>query len=363
MNILLLATHFNIGGISKYLTNLSRGLVRKGHNVVIASSAGDFILALDKKVLFFPLNIKTKSELSPKIFFTLPKLIKLIREKETGLIHCQTRVSQALAFYLSKITAVPYLTTCHGFFQPHLGRIFFPCWGRKVIAISQPVEEHLIKDFRVAPSKIALIPNGVRIKDNLTLPDFSILRRKYGLREKGDVIGVIARLSPVKGIRYLIMAMSKVLKTKPDVQLVIVGEGKIKQELKNLSKELGIAERVFFLGALADTEEILSILNVFVLPSLQEGLGLSLLEAMAMAKPVIASQVGGISDVIEKGENGLLVPAKDVGELTQAILRLLENREIAEEIGRKAKETVRERFSLERMVEQTEEVYREVVAG
>lgn len=361
MNILLLATHFNIGGISKYLNNLSAGLIKKGHNIIIASSAGDFTPALDKRIFFFPLDIKTKSELSPKIFLVLSKLLKLITQKKIEIIHSQTRVSQVLAFYLSKISGIPFLTTSHGFFKPHLGRRLFPCWGRKVIAISQPVKEHLIKDFKMDPSRIALIPNGVRIKDNLSFPDFSILRRKYGLKEKGDVLGVIARLSPVKGIKYLIMAMSDVLKTKPGAQLIIVGEGKIRQELISLSRKIGIADRVLFLGAIADTDEILSLMDIFVLPSLQEGLGLSLLEAMAMDKPVIASDVGGISDIIRKGENGLLVSSADSKELSQAILRILEDKKMAEEMGRKARETVRDKFSLQKMVEETEKVYKKVI--
>lgn len=356
MNILLLTTHFNVGGISKYLVNLSRGLIQKGHNVVIASSPGDFISALDKRVSFFSLNIKTKSELSPKIFLAFPELIKLVRQRKIEIIHAQTRVSQVLAFYLSKVSGIPYLSTSHGFFKPRLGRKLFPCWGERVIAISQPVKEHLIRDFKIEPFKIVLIPNGVRIKDD-SLADFRVGRRKYGLKEEGDVIGFMGRLSPVKGIKYLIMAMSYILKTKPDAQLIIVGEGKIKQELKNLTKELGIANRVFFLGTIANTDEVFSLIDIFVLPSLQEGLGLSLLEAMAMAKPVIGSEVGGVLDVIQKGENGLLVSPGDARELSKAIIELLDNKEKAREMGRKARETVREKFSLERMVEDTEKVY------
>lgn len=357
MNILLLTTHFNVGGISKYLVNLSRGLIQKGHNVVIASSPGDFISTLDKRVSFFPLNIKTKSELSPKIFLAFPELIKLVRQRKIEIIHAQTRVSQVLAFYLSKVSGIPYLSTSHGFFKPRLGRRLFPCWGERVIAISQPVKEHLIRDFKTEPFKIVLIPNGVRIKDDLSLPDFRVGRRKYGLKEEVDVIGFMGRLSPVKGIKYLIMAMSHVLKTKPNAQLIIVGEGKIKQELKNLTKELGIVNSVFFLGTIANTDEVFSLIDIFALPSLQEGLGLSLLEAMAMAKPVIGSEVGGILDVIQKEENGLLVSPGDARELSKAIIELLDNKEKAREMGKKARETVREKFSLERMVEDTEKVY------
>ena len=361
MNILLLTTHFNIGGISKYLLNLSEALVKRGNYVIIASSRGDFVSALHKSISFFPLNIRTKSELSPKIFLALPELIKLIKEKEIEIIHCQTRVSQVLAFYLSKITHLPYLTTCHGFFKPHLGRILFPCWGKKVIAISRPVRKHLLKDFKINSSKIALIPNGVEEKKSLPLQNALALRRKYGLSEEGDVIGLVARLSVVKGIKYLIMAMSDVLKTKPDAQLVIVGEGKAKQELINLTKKLGIAARVFFLGAISNTDEILSFMDIFVLSSLQEGLGLSLLEAMAMGKAVIASDVGGISDVVSPGKNGLLVSPANVEELSRAIIELLNNRKLAGEMGRKARKTVKEKFSLEKMAEETEKAYREVI--
>ena len=360
MNILILANHFNPGGISSYILNLAQGLAVKGHQVYVGSAGGEWVERLKKNnIEHINLPLKTKSIISPKLLFSYFILKKELRDKRLDIIHSQTRVTSVLAYWLSRKTTVPFISTAHGFFKPRWVRLRFPCWGDSVIAISEAVKEHLIADFKVAPDKIRLVHNGIDVKSSQK-PETSNqkeIKEKFGLKE-GPVVGIIARLSEVKGHIYLIQAMKKVIAQIPEVQLLSVGDGTIKKELENLARGLGILERVRFVPAVADTWEALSVMDVFVMPSLQEGLGLSIMEAMLSGLAVIASSVGGIPSLIKDGHTGILVEPKDAEALAKAIISLLRDNKKASELGKNARELIVKEFSLERMVQETEEVYR-----
>ena len=164
-------------------------------------------------------------------------------------------------------------------------------------------------------------------------------------------------MSEVKGHKYLIMAMKSVIEKIPDAQLLIVGEGKIQKELESLADKLGIGEKIRFIPAVSDTSGPLSAMDVFVMPSLQEGLGLSIMEAMLFGVPVAASEVGGIPSLVKDGITGILVKPEDSDGLALAIIDLLKNKEKASAMALAAKELIIREFSLEKMVEQTERVY------
>lgn len=359
MNVLLITTHLNYGGITSYIKSLAGGLKTKGHNVFVASSGGDCLDFFNKlKIPHFYIPIRTKSEISLKIYISFFKLLPFLKEKKIQIIHSQTRVTQLLGWLLSKFTKIPYISTCHGFFKPKFSRKLFGCWGRRVIAISESVKKHLLEDFDVKEDKIKLIYHGIDLNNSESINHRSQIKEKLGLKRE-RTIGIVARLSEVKGQRELIYAFKLVREEYPDVQLLIVGEGKIKPQLLDLVSELKIREDVLFLPPISDTSEILGAFDVFCSPSLKEGLGLSLMEAMGYGIPVIASKTGGITDLIEDGKTGLLVEIQDIKGLALAILRLLRDRRLAEDIRRNAKEFIRENFSSEKMVAQTIEVYKE----
>ncbi|MDP3143171.1 MAG: glycosyltransferase family 4 protein [Candidatus Omnitrophota bacterium] len=364
MNILILTTHFNEGGITRYCLGLGKKLKAKGHNVYVASSGGNLIEALKKNgIEHIELKVRTKSELSPKIWCALFPLKKILREKNIQLIHAQTRVTQVLAFFCGKFYQVPYVTTCHGFFNTRFSRRIFPCWGKKVIAISSAVEKHLIDDFKVDGAEVKYIANGLdvnqfKIYDEKAKQDF---KNKLNL-SSGPIIGIIARLSSVKGHRYLIEAMPQALKEFPSAQLLIVGDGSLKDELLKLCRDLGISKNVIFHPGVDDTSLALSVMDIFVMPSLQEGLGLSIMEAMAAGVPVIASRVGGIPDLIKDNQTGILVSAQDSFCLAKAIIRLLKDKNLQLVLSKNALKLIEQDFSLDKMADLTEELYKSVVS-
>jgi glycosyltransferase involved in cell wall biosynthesis len=361
MNILYLSNHLNVGGITSYIFSLAKGLKERRHNVYVASSSGTCLgKFIQEGINYIHIPIKTKSEIDSRILFSLFKLRKYIKEKNIDIVHANTRVTQVLACLIQKYSGRPYISTCHGFFKPKFFRRLFPCWGERVIAISQQVSDHLRDDFKVEEEKIRVIHNGIDLNRFPTqdLKAKSAAKEKFGLND-AKVIGIIARLSDVKGHIYLIEAMQKVLEKIPDARLLIIGEGKEKRKLNDLVKHLGIANSVFFMASVEDTFEALSAMDVFVMPSLKEGLGLSLIEAMACGIPVIGSSVGGIKTLIRDGENGLLVVPADSDGLSQAILELLQDSLKAKALSEKGRIFIHKNFSQGTMLLKTEEVYRE----
>jgi lipopolysaccharide heptosyltransferase II len=365
MNILIITTHLNFGGIASYTVSLARALSKRGHNVTVASSSGGMLDELKltgaRHIL---INIDTKSELSPKILTSLSKLIKIFKKEKFDIIHAQTRVTQVLAFLLSKFTDVPFVSTCHGFFRPHWGRKLFGFWGSNVIAISEAVKRYLIEKMGVDAGRVCLIYNGLdidRFSKDFTSREKVESKENLGLKNE-PVVGCVCRLSHVKGVQYLLVAMQRILERLPRAQLLIVGGGNYKEDLVGLARRLGIQENVFFHPPLGDISSVFAAMDVFCLPSLQEGLGLAIMEAMAWGLPVVATCTGGISDLIEDGIDGLLVRPKDPEALAGAILELLCDEKKAREFGIKAKASISRKFSLEKMVTKVEDLYSRVIA-
>ncbi|HQP10114.1 MAG TPA: glycosyltransferase family 4 protein [Candidatus Omnitrophota bacterium] len=360
MNILFLSTHLNAGGITSYLLTMSKGLMRRGHGVHVATSGGNMeneFLAAGARLL--TLDIRTKSELSPKIYLALFPLKKYVREQNIDLIHSQTRITQVMGAMLGKATGRAYVSTCHGFFKAQrLSRKLFPCWGRAVIAISGPVKDHLINDFRVSPENINLTESGIDVESFVPVGEQGITeaRQRFDLGE-GPVLGMIARLSDVKGQDILIEAMSKIVASVPDVKLLLVGEGRMEPLLRERVEQLHLEDHVRFLAIVHKTQEMLPLFDVFVVPSRQEGLGLSIMEAQAMGVPVVASRVGGIPSLIEHGKTGILVDPKNSVQLADAIIELLKNRERGKAMGLAGREFIRKTHSAEKMIDEAVQFY------
>ncbi len=359
MNILILTTHFNVGGITSYILTLAKGLKQEGHKVFVASSGGGQVVQLENAgISHFYIPINTKQEISLKVLKSYFEVSKFIKEKGIDIIHSHTRVTQVLGCLLAARLKKAYISTCHGFFKPRAFRKLFPCWGDRVIAISAQVKKHLTDDFKIKEGNISVINNGIDVKwfSERTIATKTSLKTRLGLKS-APVIGIVARLSDVKGHIFLIEAMKLVLEKYPDAQLLIVGEGPMKKDLTVMVERLKLKEKVFFLPNTSDTRSVLSAMDIFVMPSLIEGLGLSLMEAMACGLAVIGSDVGGIRSLIQDKSNGLLVPPKDPQALGSAIVELLSSFPKTKLLGDNAKVFIERNFPQEQMVKKTEGVY------
>jgi glycosyltransferase involved in cell wall biosynthesis len=228
----------------------------------------------------------------------------------------------------------------------------------QIIAVSRAIEAKLIREGRGSiPTR--LIHNGVDLQRYDETVPCCTLPEEYGMEPGSQIVGVVARLEPEKGHPTLFEAWPAVLRAVPDAYLLIVGEGSRRDALEALARELRIAHRVVFTGRRDDVPAVTAALDVAVLPSYREAQGLTILEAMALSRPVVASNVGGIPEMVEDGVTGLLVPPHDADALAAAIIRLLTDHPYADTLGRAGHDLVHERFCVEIMVEAVESIYDE----
>ncbi len=359
MNILFIASHLNTGGITTYLLTLSAGFIRRGHEVTVVAQDGDArerFEALGVVCVLKP--IRVKSILHPSVYQYLPDIIQVVHERRIDVIHAQTRVTQVIGTLVSLITTVPLVTTAHGYFRPRLFRRLVGCWGKKVIAISQPVAHHLRHDFKIPDESIVCVRNGVDLVQ--FRPSYPERQRQYratfGINAV-RVIGCIARLSSVKGIDVMIKAFVDVKVRHPETLLLIVGEGPETHRLALQVQQLGLASHVRFIQERIKSEDILPVFDIIIAPSRMEGLGLSVMEAMACGVPVIASRVGGLVELIKDGYNGYLVEPEDAVDLATKINFMLDHYNQVQGMAGNARHIIASDYNSEQMISKTLDVY------
>jgi len=228
----------------------------------------------------------------------------------------------------------------------------------RLIVVSKAIERKIRDEGRTG-APVSLIYNGVDLQRYTDQQPCCTLHEDYGIPENAPIVGVVARLEPEKGHRTLVDAWPEVLALIPDAWLLIVGEGSERNALEAEAVSLGIESRVVFTGRRDDVPAVTAALDIAVLPSYREAQGLSVLEAMALGRPVVASNVGGIPEMIEDGVTGLLVPPDDCPALAAAIVRLLTDHPLADTLGKRGHDLVHERFCIELMVDSVESIYDE----
>jgi glycosyltransferase involved in cell wall biosynthesis len=228
----------------------------------------------------------------------------------------------------------------------------------QLIAVSRAIEAKLESEGRTT-APIRRIYNGVDLSRYENQEPSCTLPEEYGMEPGSQIVGVVARLEPEKGHPTLLEAWPTVLRSCPDVYLLIVGEGSRRDALEALARDLRIAHRVVFTGRRDDVPAVTAALDVAVLPSYREAQGLSILEALALSRPVVASNVGGIPEVITDGVTGLLVPPHDPDALAAAIIRLLRDHPFADTLGRAGHDMVHDRFDITTMVALVQQIYEE----
>jgi glycosyltransferase involved in cell wall biosynthesis len=185
---------------------------------------------------------------------------------------------------------------------------------------------------------------------------------RAALKLTPPVVGAVSRLHRQKGIIHLLRAAPDILRRRPEARIVIVGGGPLERDMRRFAASAGLDRHVLILGERPDARDLLSLFDVFVLPSLWEGLPLVLIEAASLGKPIVASAIDGVREVLRDGETGLLVPPAKPAELAAAVVRLLEDRDLAARLGAAARLEISPRFTLERMVGETQNLYLELAS-
>jgi glycosyltransferase involved in cell wall biosynthesis len=232
-----------------------------------------------------------------------------------------------------------------------------------LVAVSEAVRRSAIGQLGVAPEVVTTIHNGIDIDAVVPTPAPAALRDSFGLPRSALVLAIVGRLVPLKGHRYLLEALPALRASVPDTILLVVGEGVQREALEALAAAHGLAGAVRFLGTGRDlVDRALGAADIVVAPSLSEGFGLAVLEAMAMSRPCVASRTGGLPEIVEHEGSGLLVPPGDTAALADALLRLARDPALRVRMGRRGRAIVEERFDIRDTARRFAALYDDVLA-
>lgn len=354
LRILLLTTTMEPSGTSWYTMELARGLQEQGHKVLVACGGGSQTrhLAEDK---IETVVLKTLSFNTTTLSSILP-LYNIVKKFNPDIIHGQSLKVMNTAYILSMLTRRPYFLTVHHFVPENKTIRFSKQWCRGIIAVSESLREHMVNKIGVPKQNMFVCHNGV---------DFKRYIYKPPVRENDRlvVVGTSGKLIQRKGHIYFLRAVSALINDGIDLEVLIAGSGPERLMLKEAAVSLGIDKKITIISHDVPTSAVINALDIFVLPSLQEGFGYSLLEAMASGKPVVASSVGGTYAVVRDGENGFLVPSAKPQALAEGIRKLIEDDDLRVQMGKRGREIVEDEFSLDVMITNMLQIYNSIFDG
>jgi len=356
MNILQILPKLDVGGVETGTIDLSKELVKRGHKVIVVSGGGELVKKLiDMGVKHVELPVYKKSPFA--IISSIKKLESIIRDEHINIVHSRSRVPNIIAFFAARHTGAKFITTAHGYYSNHfISRV--TGWARFVIVASSIIGRHMIEDFKVPYERVRLVPRGVDLdKFKFNAPSASV-KSVYK-------IGVIGRITPIKGHAFFLQAIARVARLFPKIKVLIAGDAPEEKpgyidKLKALTKQLEIEKFVEFIGAQYDIPKVMSELDLLVLPSIgQEAFGRVIIEAGASGTPVIATRIGGAVEIIEDGRTGLLARPGDILEMMDLIIKVLKDRELSKNLAIEARKKVEREYSLVKMADDTIRVYEE----
>jgi len=292
----------------------------------------------------------------------------IVKDCRIDLVHTHASFSGRLAARAAGVPRIVY--TKHrmdwdaprGWIKKRAIALLNRLTSHRVIAVSLAVKEDLLQNG-VPEEKIILIYNGIDIKKYREQARSGDLKSRLGIGEN-RVVGMVARLEPEKGHRYYLEAAGKVLDKLRDVFFVVVGTGSLAGELLDTAQRLGISERVLFTGYQDNVAQFIAMMDVVVVPSLTEAFGISMIEGMCLGKPCVASAVGGLVEIAgQDGRTAFLVPPGDADAIAGKVVFLLENPDVALNMGLRAAEEVERRFSAKTMADEITSLYYEIVNG
>lgn len=368
INVLLANDHLGIGnsihGVGRLFSLWIQYFDKTRFNMIVCilrkkDKIGEYV---EEELKEMGVNIKFlgRGKFDP---FTCSDFIKIIKENKIDIMHLQAYGASTFGRMAGIITGIPTIVHAHDddsnypLYQ-RLADLLLSKFTTKAIAVSESVKESCIKNRKIPGDKILVMHNGIPLEKFGVLKTDEIEQEKdyLGIDSNAYVIGTIAKLRKEKGIEYLLEAMKILLEQYSKIVLLIVGDGPLRDELEYYSRQLKINNKVIFTGYRRNIPLMLSIFDIYVMPSLTEGSPMALLEAMVTGKPIIATNVGGIREILKNGKTGILINPKDPNTLADMIFYLLKNKDIAKELGMKAKEESK-KYDINFYVRRLEDIY------
>lgn len=372
IKILHLTTDSKIAGAEKLLLEITDHYDRNRYELLFCTikSKGDFHKELLKRN---QINLSLDCRNTFHVLKAIYRLVNILRRENIDILHTHLYHATILGNVVAKMFRVPLVIMTRHYsdlmylYGSRLDRIldkFASYNANHIIAISQGVKRTLVELDAIDSSKITIISNGISVINCQKLDDSDgiDLKQELGI-DNSKIVGAVSSLHLRKGHQYLIEAAAKVCEQRSDIKFLIVGDGQLNKQLQLLSHRLNLSKNIIFTGYRKDVYGLISIMDILVQPSIEEGFGIAILEAMAMGKPVIGTAVGGIPEIIKNGINGILVPPKDPLSIYQAIQRLLNNPDEAKRMGCAGKDIVQNNFSVSNMVKKYEELYENLYRG
>lgn len=362
INVLYVIWSLGLGGAERVVINLALGLDKNRFKLLVCclNDKGVFAEELEKAgIEVIPLHKKGKWDIT-----VVGKLAGIIRRKKIDIVHTHLWGANFWGRLAAVLCRVPVIIATEHNEDVWKPRVFLLADKAlayvtdKIVAVSQSVRGFYVQQAGIRAEKIQVIYNGVDVGEPPTAN--RDIRKSIGLSSDDTVLAIIGRLVEQKGHKYLFEALRQ-LNGKYNIKLLVVGDGPLRvgaglAPARNAGARQ-VSERIIFLGLRKDVREILGVTDILVMPSTREGLSIVALEAMAQGVPIVATMVGGNSELIINGETGLLVRPKDAQELKKALIELLENKETRARMSANAQLRVREKFSLDAMIEATERLY------
>ncbi len=305
-----------------------------------------------------------------KDFISLIRLLFLIKRERYDIIHCHTSKGGFIGRLAARLAGAkviiysPHGDIFEGYFSRPITRFFVLLeklaahYTDKIITLTKRGKKRFLEHGIGEEQQINHIYNGIDFKKFDITEDKSRGKRgELGLCKYDFVCATVGRLVPVKGHTYLLKAIRRVVQVFPQAKFLFVGDGPLRQRLQHEIKLLALEGNVSLLGARSDIADILLCIDLFLLPSINEGFGIVLVEAMALGKPILATRVGGIPEIVVDGTTGILVPPKDSVAFAAAIIKLHKNPKLAYEMGQAGYRRARRIFDIESTVQKYEELY------
>jgi glycosyltransferase involved in cell wall biosynthesis len=379
-NVAYIFTPIEFGGAERvtlaFLKNVERATFRITPIVLIRPWERDNIVLreLEKEgYAALPVPVACRPRSAGRDWFRLVRCYRMIhRILSNGsfdLVHTHGYFADILGVPAARVLGIPHIATCHGFIDNdralrlynRLDRTALR-FSKRIIAVSDDIRADLLSRG-IDPERVCTLRNAVPVHDlNGTFPS----RRKkaraaLGLGDREFVIGFAGRLSEEKGLRYLIAASALLKGEGLRSRTVLLGDGPQQQELKSLADTEGLRQDVLFAGFRSDVENLLPAFDVFVLPSVTEGTPMALLEAMSTGIPVVASAVGGVPDVIDHDQNGILIPAGDPRAISDALFKLNRNSALRAMLAVQALKTIREKYNVKDWTDRVQQEYQAAI--
>jgi glycosyltransferase involved in cell wall biosynthesis len=310
-------------------------------------------------------HLPTKKIYSLRGLNQIRKLVNLAKDEQVDIIHTFFEKSEVMGWLVKRLSGIPVWITSRrdlGFKRKEIYNKIFRISSRdcnKCVANCIAVKEQTLQKEGLPEGKVEVIYNGMDFSPYQKSYNGNALRKEIGIDNQTSLVGMIANFNfEIKGHQYFIEAAKKILERFPNTEFILVGDGALRQRFEKLSEELGIRQKIHFLGKRNDIPVLLSSLNVSVLCSTNEGFSNVILESMAAGKPVVATKIGGSPEMVTNGVTGYLVPPADPDALAKAIITSLQNEEKANVMGEAGRKRATDIFSVEAMVSEYEKLYR-----